>query len=135
MEWILLTQRQWESMRELVQSCFPEEACGLLGGLGARVMMIISVTNALHSSARFRMDPEEQLAGMQSIEESGFHLLGIYHSHPQGPGGLSETDLREMAYPELMHLIWSPIGDQWICHAFRIKAGVPIEIPMDLSEA
>ncbi len=134
MEGIQLTRLQWEAMRKLVQSWLPEEACGLLGGKGARVLMIAPVTNALRSFTRFRMDPEGQLAGMQKIEEGGFDLIGIYHSHPQGPGGLSETDLKEMAYPELVHLIWSLIGGNWTCHAFRLEAEEPIEIPMEMIE-
>ncbi len=39
---------------------------------------------------------------MKSLE-----LVGIYHSHPHGPPGLSEIDVKEAYYPEVVHLVWS----------------------------
>lgn len=130
---IQLTHLYWESMRRHVQSCLEEEACGLLGGDKGEVRMVIAVSNSLHSPVRFRMDPEGQLAAMHAIEEAGLELLGIYHSHPQGPPGLSETDLEEMSYPELAYLIWSPSGGHWTCRAYRLEAGQVVEIGLQVS--
>ena len=62
-------------------------------------------TNVLHSAVRYRIDPAEQLAGLQPDRRSGLELVGIYHSHPNGPDGLA-TDIAEAYYPEAVYLIW-----------------------------
>ena len=86
-------------------------ACGLLAGTAldgvGQVKIAIPVSNALHSPVRFRMAAEEQLAAFLHIEELGFELLAIYHSHPHGPASPSSTDLAEAFYPEALTLIWS----------------------------
>ncbi|HLB63596.1 MAG TPA: M67 family metallopeptidase [Anaerolineales bacterium] len=114
-----LAPDNWDLMRAHILACLPEEACGLLGGHGGRIRMVLPVLNALRSSARFRMDPEGQLAAMGRIEEEGEEIIGIYHSHPDGPPHPSGTDLLEAAYPEAAQLIWFPSPSGWQCRAFR----------------
>ena len=125
-----MEKRHWEEMRRHVISCLPEEGCGLLAGIHHRVLEVIPVTNALHSPYRFRMDPEEQLKAMIHIEDHGYQMLGIFHSHLQGPVGPSETDLKESTYPEVAFIIWSNLEGDWQCKAFRLADEGPIEIPI-----
>jgi proteasome lid subunit RPN8/RPN11 len=123
-------------MRDHVLACLPEEACGLLGGSQGVVRMVIPVLNSLHSRIRFHMDPQGQLSAMQRIEDEGEEIVGIYHSHPAGPRGPSESDLAEAAYPEAAYLIWAPALGAWHCRAFRIgPAGVaPLKIRIEAGE-
>lgn len=107
-------------MLDHVLSCLPEEACGLLGGTGALASLMLPVANAARSSTRFRMDPQDQVEAMTRVEGAGLDLVAIFHSHPCGPAGPSETDLREAAYPESAYLIWSPGSGGWECRAFWI---------------
>ena len=67
------------------------------------------------------MDPEEQLAVFNQIEDQDWQLLAIYHSHLQGPEGPSPTDVNEAYYPELVNLIWSNTTGEWICRGFSIQ--------------
>jgi len=127
-----LNEDQWASVLAHVQSCLPEEGCGLLGGRRGRVDQVIPVTNADHSPVRFRMEPREQIEAMVSLEESGLELVGIYHSHPDGPSGPSPIDLAEAAYPEAVHLILSSANAGWEGRAFRIRDGRGSEIPLVL---
>lgn len=99
----------------------PEEACGLLGGRGESVSVVIPVTNHLHSPVRFRMDPNELLRALERLDAEGLDLLGIFHSHPRGPAMPSETDLLEYAYPDSLMLIVSPVGEDWQLRAFEIN--------------
>ena len=122
--------RHWEEMKEYVISCLPEEACGFLAGKGKIVKEIIPVTNMLHSPYRFRMDPEGQIAAMFYMAEKGYQMLGIFHSHVEGPIGPSETDIVESTYPEVAFLIWSRVREDWSCRAFRLTHGGSIEIPL-----
>ncbi|MGH2605065.1 MAG: Mov34/MPN/PAD-1 family protein, partial [Anaerolineales bacterium] len=128
-EVLTITDDQWASMVAHVQSCLPEEGCGLLEGLRGRVDHVIPVTNSAHSPFRFRMEPREQIEAMASIEERGLELVGIYHSHPNGPSGPSPIDLAEAAYPEAVYLILTSPKMGWQGRAFRIRDGSMREIP------
>jgi proteasome lid subunit RPN8/RPN11 len=98
--------------------------------------MVIPVLNGLRSRTRFHMDPQGQLSAMQRIEDEGEEIVGIYHSHPAGPRGLSESDLAEAAYPEAAYLIWAPAYGVWDCRAFRIgpAGAAPLKIRIEAGE-
>ncbi len=110
----------WEQMRADVIAHLPEEACGLLAGLGERARVVMPITNTLHSPVRFRLDARQQLDAFVWMENQALELVGIYHSHPAGPDAPSVTDLAECYYPEAVHLIWSPMKGDWLCRGYRI---------------
>jgi proteasome lid subunit RPN8/RPN11 len=132
MQGIQLSREHWESMRSHVEACLPNEACGILGGIGEEVHEVIPVTNELQSPHRFRMDPVEQLAAMQRIESLRLEMIGIFHSHVYGPEDPSQTDLDEAYYPRVAYLVWSPEETGWKCRSFRLLDGVAFEIPLSL---
>ena len=115
-----LSSEQIEEMQRHVEDCLPEEGCGILGGFADRVEWVIPITNMLHSSTRFQMDPREQIDAFFKIEEAGGKLIGIYHSHPNGPEFPSESDGRESAFPEAIHIIWHHLVEEWNYQAYRI---------------
>ncbi len=114
----------WEQMVQEVRRWAPEEACGLVAGQGKRSVAVFAVENSLHSPVRFRMEPRQQLAAQLELMRLGWDLLAIYHSHPAGPPAPSAVDIGEAAYPDAATLIWSPMGEEWICRAFYISEGV-----------
>ena len=118
----------WQTILTHVTACLPEEACGFLGGEGGQVRLALPVENSEHSPVRFRMNPEGQLRGMTRIEGEALTMVAIYHSHPQGPSGLSATDLAEAAYPESALLVVSPARGKWQGRAFLIEDGSPREL-------
>ena len=117
-----------EQMVQHVMQLVPEEACGLLAGADREVLKVYPVTNILHSPVRYRMDPAEQLKVFMEIDQSGWELVGIYHSHPGGPDHPSITDLREAYYPEAVFLILSPAGETWRFRGYRIRDGMAREV-------
>lgn len=123
---LVIRESHWRSMLEHVQSCLPEEACGLLGGHASEVEVVIPVENTEHSPVRYRMDPQEQVRSLLSLEGRGMELVGIYHSHPLGPAGFSATDFKDAAYPEAAYLVWSRSRGTWVCRAFRIGEGLGV---------
>lgn len=127
-----LRQIDWDRMRADVEELAPEEACGLVAGKRNLSCDVISITNIHHSPARFWMDPEEQLQAFNHIDEQGWELLAIYHSHPYGPPAPSVTDIAEAAYPGVIHLIWSTSGEDWICKGFLIEKSRVEEIPIHI---
>jgi proteasome lid subunit RPN8/RPN11 len=124
----------WQTILTHVEACLPEEACGFLGGEGGRVRLALPVENSAHSPVRFRMNPEGQLQGMTRMDEEALSMVAIYHSHPQGPSGLSATDLAEAAYPESALVVISPTKGKWQARAFRIEDGSPRELRVLMGE-
>ena len=112
----------WRQMKAHILSTLPEEACGLLGGIQNQVQTVWPITNSLHSPTRFRMEPTEQLKAFLWLEEHHQQLLGIFHSHPNGPPTPSATDLAECYYPEAFTLIWAPTDAQpWQLRCFALQ--------------
>jgi proteasome lid subunit RPN8/RPN11 len=77
------------------------------------------------------MDPYEQLQAFDWIDSNQLELLGIFHSHPTGPGTASLTDIAEAAY-EVVHLIWSRNQSGWQARGFWIENGSATEVPLQI---
>lgn len=126
----------WDQMIAYVQSCLPEEACGVAGGAfeenSTRIDLILPVINQLHSPVRFRMEPAGQLTALQTIEQKGIELVAIFHSHPVGPQVPSQSDIVEFYYPGVLSIIISPSKEAygWQVRAFQITNDQSVEIPV-----
>ena len=131
MNQLSLSRVQWQAMHRHVARRAPQEACGLLAGKGARVELVLGVPNSLHSPVRFRMEPRAQWRAFQRIEAEGLDLIGIYHSHPNGPDHPSPTDIAESLYP-VVNVIWYRTGKKWNARGFWIEAGKPKEIALKM---
>jgi proteasome lid subunit RPN8/RPN11 len=125
-----MEKQHWEEMKEHIISCLPEEACGILAGVDMIVHEVIPVTNVLHSPSRFRMDPAEQVAAIMHMDKQGYQMLGIFHSHIEGPVHPSEIDIRESTFPEAALLVWAYLETGWKCRAFRLIDKGAVEIPI-----
>lgn len=136
MEGIRVSPEQYQQMLDHVSQKSPMEACGLLSGshapAGHLVEQVVPITNAAESPVRFRMDPTEQVQALFGFEERGWELVAIYHSHPDGPPGPSQIDLREAAYPEAVQLIWFQDRADWICRAYRYERGLAVEVVLSV---
>jgi len=124
---LTVSEADMQLMRLDAETREPEEACGLLigrlNGFHAVTVHTIPVTNVLHSPTRFRMDGREQVDAFARMEDEGLELVGIYHSHPHGPPGLSEIDVKEAYYPEVVHLVWSRTPGAWSYAGYSIHNG------------
>jgi proteasome lid subunit RPN8/RPN11 len=132
-----LTEDQVKEMIRHAQREYPNEACGLLAGRDSRVEKVYQMTNAEHSPVTYRLDPEEQFRAFMEIEEAGWELVAIYHSHSHSPAYPSATDLELAFYPDSLHLIISLADrDQPTIRAFRIVEGTIEEerVEITLSE-
>jgi len=118
-------------MRAHVDQNAPLEACGLLAGRDSQVQAVLFVRNQTQSPVRFRMDPIEQLHAFEWIDAQGLDLLGIFHSHPDGPEVVSETDIAEAVYA-VMHLIWSRTQGEWRARGFWIADGQAHEVALEV---
>jgi len=129
-ERLILTRNHWNAMRSHVSRCAPLEACGLLAGKNDRVESTLGVRNAERSPVRFRMEPRAQWHAFQRMEAAGLDLVGIYHSHPNGPDHPSPTDIAEALYP-VAQIIWFRVDGRWRARGFQIQGGKVVEITLE----
>ncbi len=113
----------------------PNECCGILAGENGRVVRLYRMTNVERSPYRYNVDPKELLKVYLEIEDSGWSLLGIYHSHVATEAYPSATDVRLAGWPEALYLIASlREPERPLLRAFRINDGAVTEEPLRLIE-
>lgn len=134
-ERLLLTREQATQITTHAQSEYPREACGLLGGRGGRVESVYPLPNSERGPTRYLTEPVAQLRAMLEIEDRGWDIVAIYHSHPSSPPYPSDTDLEMACYPESLYLIISLVEQRHpALRAFRIQDGETQEVEMSVSD-
>jgi proteasome lid subunit RPN8/RPN11 len=126
---LTLTRMQMFTMQRHINYVAPLEGCGMLGGKGGVVELVLPVKNAAGSRMKFKMDPRAQLKAMQQIEAEGLEMVAIFHSHPKGPSAPSQTDIAESFY-QVVNIIWSKAGRRWQARGFWIEAGLVEEVAL-----
>jgi len=94
-------------MVEHAVASLPDEACGLLAGRDGRVERFYAMRNADRSRTTYRLDPKEQFRVFNEIEEKGWDLAGIFHSHTHTNAYPSETDRQQAFYPDAHYVLLS----------------------------
>jgi proteasome lid subunit RPN8/RPN11 len=133
-----LTAAHRDAMLEHVRLAWPQEACGLLGGPPGVVERVYRVENVLHSPVAYYMDPTAQVQAMLELEDAGWDVCGIFHSHPAGPAVPSATDVAQAYYPEAVYVILAPLTPRnpaaWGMRGFEIDNGHVREISLLVTE-
>jgi proteasome lid subunit RPN8/RPN11 len=86
---------------------FPNECCGLIAAQNGVPIRVFPMTNADASPATYRLDGREQLRIFDELDERGWDLWAIYHSHTHSDAYPSETDVRLAFYPDARYLLLS----------------------------
>ncbi len=112
---------------------FPNEACGLLAGRDGVPVRFFAMRNLDASPVSYRLDPKEQLQVFDRMDEEGWELLGIFHTHTHSEAYPSETDLRLAFYPDAYYLVMS-LSDRErpVLRAFRIVDGEIAEEELEI---
>ena len=135
MDKLRLTTAQQANMFAHAQQAWPEEACGMLGGPPGQVARVYCIENIYHSPVAYYMEPKAQVAAMIEIEEAGWEIVGIFHSHPAGPNVPSATDVAQAYYPEAVYVILALDGpESWGMRGFEIAEGSVREVALELVE-
>jgi proteasome lid subunit RPN8/RPN11 len=132
---LLLPFDLYGEMLAHVRSIPSEEVCGLLGGREGSALLHFPIENVLHSADAFRMEAQSQVDAVYTMEQHSLIMVAIYHSHPHGPGEPSPRDLAENAYPEALHIIWSPHAKSeggWQMRVFQLSSDNYEEVPWEL---
>jgi len=103
---------------------FPNECCGLVAAEDGVPVKVFPMTNADASPVTYRLDGKEQLRVFDEMDEQGWELWGIYHSHTHSEAYPSETDIKLAFYPEARYLLLS-LQDRAapVLRSFRIADG------------
>ena len=107
---------------------FPNECCGLIASEAGVPVKVFSMTNADASPVTYRLDGLEQLRVFDEIDERGWDLWAIYHSHTHSEAYPSETDVRLAMYPDARYILLS-LADRSapVMRSFWIRDGVVTE--------
>jgi len=99
-----------ERMISHARSTLPTECCGVLGGTKSVVTSVYPLTNDLASPTQYLANPKEMFQATRKMREKSENMIGIYHSHPNGPSTPSVTDQEQNYYPGLFYFIISLAG-------------------------
>lgn len=102
-----LDRGTFDALVEHARAEFPYEACGLLAGEGGKIVAHYPIPNSARSMTFYNMDSRALLAAMNEMDERGWDLLAIYHSHTHTEAYPSPTDVELAFYPEAVYLIVS----------------------------
>lgn len=120
---ITLPQEFAQEMIAQAKEEAPYEACGVIAGQEGRAVKLYQTANADHSKRTYRLEPEEQYKIFIEMEEKGWELWGIYHSHPTIPAYPSARDIEQAYFPEALYLIVSLAQEEAEIKGFRIVGG------------
>ena len=84
---------------------FPNECCGVIASSDGTPVKVFQMVNADASPVTYRLDGKEQLTVFDQIEEQGWEMWAIYHSHTHSDAYPSETDVRLAFYPDARYIL------------------------------
>ena len=107
---------------------FPNECCGFVAGQGAgwngQPVKVFRMKNADSSPSTYRMEPREQLQVQNEMDDNGWDIYAIYHSHTHSQAFPSETDRNQAFYPDSFYALLSlEDRENPVFRAFRIVEG------------
>ena len=113
--------------KEIVEQAlreFPNEACGLIAAEADVPVRVYPMTNSDASPATYRFDGKEQLKVFDELDDRGWEIWAIYHSHTHTEARPSETDVKQAFYPDSRYLILSVADrDAPVIRSFFIRDG------------
>lgn len=119
------------------------ECCGVVaaepatGGGGRTATRVYRAENIHASALKFEIDPMELLRLNNAIEDGGWEIGAIYHSHVRSAPYPSQTDIGFAAsWPDVEWVIvgLAP-GEQPLVKSYLIDGPAVQEVPVDVTEA
>lgn len=121
---LVIPRRYLEEMTAHALEERPNECCGVLAGPLGRVAHLYRSRNAEASPRRYSVDSRELFQIHRDIEDRGWELLGVYHSHTHSEAYPSPTDVQLALWPDALYFIVSLKDSPPRVRAFRIRDGV-----------
>jgi [CysO sulfur-carrier protein]-S-L-cysteine hydrolase len=119
-----IARELYEQMIAHAREEAPNECCGMVGSNDGQAVAVYRAVNAEASPLRFRIDPDEQLALHNKIEDAGLELAAIYHSHTRTEPRPSQTDINfAKLWPGVLWIIVGLDGEEIDVRTWRIDDG------------
>lgn len=123
-EMFRLPRRFAEEMIDHARAETPNECCGLLAGKDGQAVHLYRCGSSEKSPYRYYVDPKDQIRVMRELDQKGWDLVGIYHSHTHTEAYPSKTDVELAFYPEALYFIVSLMDpSRPVIRGFRIVEG------------
>ncbi len=102
----------------------PNECCGIIAADDGAATKLYRAVNAEASPYRYNVDPKDLLRIYHDLDDHGWDVMVIYHSHTHTEAYPSPTDTRLAAWPDAYYVIVS-LEDEAnpVVRAFRITDG------------
>ncbi len=103
---IWMTEEQAQIIVRHALADSPNEACGIIGGVGSRVYEVIPARNiAGNPQQHYQIDERDLTNALFKLEKAGMSIIAFYHSHPAGDFRPSTTDIEQAYYPDTAYII------------------------------
>ena len=100
----------------------PNECCGIIAGTDGRAAKLYRAVNSEASPYRYNVDPKDLLRIYRDLDDRGWDVLAIYHSHTHTEAYPSPTDQKLAAWPDAIYVIVSLEDEEKpVVRAFQIK--------------
>jgi proteasome lid subunit RPN8/RPN11 len=113
----------YEEILAHARSEAPNECCGVIASRDGQAVRVYPARNAAASPLRYEMEGAEQYRIQMEIENAGFELGAIYHSHTRTEPYPSQTDINLAFYPDALYVIVGLAGDEPLVRAYTIRDG------------
>ena len=111
----------------------PNECCGLVASSNGDAQRIYRAANAERSPVKYVVDPRDQIRIQNDIDDQGWELGAIYHSHTRTEPLPSQTDINlARNWPDPLYVIVGVAGDAPDVRAFRIVDGQVTETELEV---
>lgn len=119
----------------------PRECCGLVAASGEEAVRVYPVGNAHdHPEYGYVVDGRELLEKLDEIEDQGWTLGAIYHSHPRTAPVPSQTDINLAFVPDVgpvwpgsLYIIVGFEAAEPSVRAYRIDSSTPEEVELSVA--
>jgi proteasome lid subunit RPN8/RPN11 len=118
----------------------PDECCGMVAAADGVATRVFPAVNIHASPLRYEIDPADLLRVFTEIEDGGWTLGAIYHSHTRSAPRPSQTDIN-LAYmadgttsrwPGTLYVIVGVAEVEPDVRAYRIEAGAVEEVALSV---
>jgi [CysO sulfur-carrier protein]-S-L-cysteine hydrolase len=101
----------------------PNECCGMVATANGSAVEIHRAVNAAASPLRYEVEPHDQYQIEMAIDDAGYELGAIYHSHTRSAPVPSQTDINLAFHPDSLYIIVGVAGDEPDVRAYTIRDG------------
>ena len=109
------------------------ECCGLVASSNGDVKRVYRAANAERSPVKYVVDPRDQIRIQNEIDDHGWELGAIYHSHTRTEPFPSQTDINlARNWPDPLYVIVGVAGEAPDVRAFRIVDGQVTETELEV---